>query len=112
MNEEYEKWENEQWRGAVNAIPRWEGVWNTSTGFLTSAEKAKSRLKEIVLQDRDKCPTGRWFHLLRIIDWDGSLIRAHREMSQGRPVLYRGKEISKEELDRLSKPRYRWRWRR
>lgn len=60
MNEEFEKWKNEQWRLAVNSVARWDGAWNMNTGFLTSAETAKIRLHGVVAQDRKACECASW----------------------------------------------------
>lgn len=112
---QYVGWAREARGAAQNSAlseETYKGMLNTAPIWRTSAETAKIRLHGVVKQDREKCPTGRWFHLIRIIDWDGSLIKACREMYDGRPVWYMGKQISKSELDSLLKPRWKWRWRR
>jgi hypothetical protein len=105
-DQEFEDWRNRQLSWALNQIEtntRWEGAWNIGTGFLTSAQTAKSRLRHVVGQDRKACGDGkwvkRWGRQFWLIPWN---LR-----DTNNPII----EECVQHWKRQDKARYRWQWR-
>lgn len=73
---------------------------------------AKIRLGVIVRNDRAVCETARWRLRPSYFGSRSDLAKAQLEMLAGREVIFRGKRITREELSRMRKPRYRWEVRR
>lgn len=77
-----------------------------------SKDVAKIRLGVIVSIDRAVCKTARWRLRPSCFGSRSDLTKARLEMLAGRVVFFRGKRVTREELSRMGKPRYRWEVRR
>jgi hypothetical protein len=105
-DQEYEDWRNRQWSAmaqAIETVKTWEGAMNIAPRVLTSAEKAKDRLRHVVAQDRKACGDGswvrRWDRVVCKIPW-----RAYMSKNPDVVALVKHWEYQ-------DKARYRWQWR-
>ncbi len=77
-----------------------------------SKDVARIRLGVIVRMDRASCSTARWRLRPSYFGSRHDLAKAQLEMLAGRDAFFRGKRVTREELARMRKPRYRWEVRR
>lgn len=94
-------------RGMANSLNPLDHSWN-----FDSATVAKHRLRAVVRSDREVCQTARWRLRPSYFGSKSYLAKAQLEMLAGREALFCGKRVTREELSRMRKPRYRWEVRR
>lgn len=86
-------------RGQANTLNPLDHPWNFAT-----ATVAKHRLRSVIRADREACGDGKWVFRGSVL----GRLALFTPLNLGSIIYHCGKALTEEQVNRLSRPHYRW----